>query len=94
MLDRYFCVLEGMIELRKVDVFEGALIKTLCYQPNHIKGDMMDTHLQEKEVGVIDLWNGTLNDTQYAKLCLKEPDCVMKIMATYGELTLPEVQWQ
>ena len=54
----------------------------------------MDTHLQEKEVGVIDLWNGTLNDTQYAKLCLKEPDCVMKIMATYGELTLPEVQWQ
>ena len=31
MLDRYFCVLEGMIELRKVDVFEGALIKTLCY---------------------------------------------------------------
>ena len=59
MLDRNFCVLYGLIELRKVDVFTGALIKKRRYWSNHIKGDMIDTYFQEKEVGLIVLWNGT-----------------------------------
>ena len=55
---------------------------------------MIDTHFQDKEVGEIYSWNGNLEDTPYDVFCLKEPDYVMKIMATYGELTFPEVQWQ
>ena len=72
----------------------GALNKKRCYRPKHIKGDTIDTHFQDKEVGEIDSWNGTLNDTPYNVFCLKEPDYVIKIMSTYGELTSPEGQWQ
>ena len=55
---------------------------------------MIDTHFQDKEVGEIYSWNGNLEDTPYDVFCLKEPDYVMKIMATYGELTFPEGQRQ
>ena len=51
ILESGFCVLEGLIELRKVGVFVGALIKKQRYWPKHIKGDMIDTHFQDKEVG-------------------------------------------
>ena len=74
----------------KFGVFVVALIKKRRHWPKHIKVDIIDTHFQDKEVGEIDSWNGTLNDTPYNLLCLKEPDYVIKIMATYGELTLPE----
>ena len=51
ILESGFCLLEGLIELRKVGVFVGALIKKRRYWPNHIKRDMIDTHFQDKEVG-------------------------------------------
>ena len=51
ILESGFCVLEDLIELRKVGVFVGALIKKKCYWTKHIKGDMIDTHFQDKEVG-------------------------------------------
>ena len=92
ILDSGFCVLEGLIELRKVGVFAGALIKKRRYWPKHVKGEMIDNHFKDKEVGQVDSWNGKLNDTPYDIFCLKEPDYVMKIMATYGELTFPDGQ--
>ena len=73
ILDSGFCVLKGLIELRKVGVFAGAIIKKMRYWPKHIKGDMIDTHFQYKEVGVIQSWDGTLNDTPYNVFCLKKP---------------------
>ena len=51
ILDSVLCVLEGLIELIKVGVFVGALIKKQPYGTKHIKGDMIDTHFQDKEVG-------------------------------------------
>ena len=51
ILESGFCVLEGLIELRKVGVFAGAIIKKRLYWPKHIKRDMIDTHFQDKEVG-------------------------------------------
>ena len=70
--------------MRKVGVFAGALIKKRRYWTKHIKGDMIDTHFKDKEVGEIDSWNGALNDKPYDVFFLEEPDYVMKIMAAYG----------
>ena len=92
ILDIGFCVLKGLIELRKVGVLAGDLIKKRRYWTNHIKGDMIDTHVQDKIVGKIDSWNSTLNNTPYNVFYLKEPYYVIKIMATNGELTFPEGQ--
>ena len=92
ILDSGFCVLEVLIELRKVGVFAGPLIKKWRYWPKNIKEDMIDTYFKDEEGGKIDLWNGKLNDTPYNVFCLKKPDSVMKIMATHEELTLPEGQ--
>ena len=89
-----FCVLEGLIELIKVGVFADDIIKKRRYWPKHTKGDMIDTHFQDKEVGRIYSWNVALNDTPYDVLCIKEPDYFMKIMTTYGEHTFPEGQRQ
>ena len=94
ILDIGFCVLKGLIELRKVGVLAGDLIKKRRYWPNHIKGDMIDTNFQEKNVGKIDSWNSNLNNTPYNIFYLKELYYSMKIMATNGELNFPEGQWQ
>ena len=51
ILDSVLCVLEGLIELIKVDVFAGALIKKRIYWSKHIKGDMIEKNFQYKEVG-------------------------------------------
>ena len=84
ILDSGFCALEGLIALRKVSVFAGALIKKRRYWPKCVMGDKIDVCFTGKEVGSTDSWRGTLVDTQYDIFCMKEPDYVMKIMSTYG----------
>ena len=51
VLDSGFFVLEGLVELRKFGVFAGSLINKWSYWSKHIKGDMIDTPFQDKEVG-------------------------------------------
>ena len=94
ILDSGFCVLEGLVELKKVGVFvfAGALIKKRRYWPKHVQGDMIDSHFKDAAVGHVDAWSGILNDVPYDIWCMKEPDYIMKIMGTYGELTVPEGQ--
>lgn len=53
---------------------------------------MIDAHFSDARVGDVDSWSGILNDVPYDIWCMKEPDYVMKIMGTYGELTVPEGQ--
>ena len=48
ILESGFCVLEGLIELRKVGVFAGSIIKKRCNWLKHIKGDMINMHFQDK----------------------------------------------
>ena len=92
ILDSGFCVLEGLIALRKVGVFAGALIKKRCYWPKYVPGDVIDDHFKDKHVGAVDSLKGTLEDVNYDIFCMKEPDYVMKIMSTYGGLI--ENDWQ
>jgi hypothetical protein len=86
ILDSGFCVLQGIIELKKVGVFASALIKKRRYWPKYIPGDVIDQKLKEVEVGTTTSLKGTLDELPYDIFCLKEPDYVMKIMSTYGGL--------
>ena len=65
ILDSGFCVLEGLIELKKVGVFAGALIKKCHYWPKHVNGDMIGSHFSDAVVGHVDAWSGILNDVPY-----------------------------
>ena len=87
ILDSGFCVLQGIIELRKKGVFAGALIKKRKYWPKYIDGDAIDKHFVDKEVGETDSRAGVLDGVPFDIFCLKEPEYVMKIMATYSGLT-------
>ena len=49
-----FCVLKGIIELKKRGVYASALIKKRKYWPKHIKGDDIKTHFDGKDVGDCD----------------------------------------
>ena len=86
ILDSGFCVLAGLIALRKVGVFAGALIKKRRYWPKHVPGDMIDDYFKDKDVGEVDSLKGILDNIHYDIFCMKEPDYVMKIMSTYGGL--------
>ena len=65
ILDSGFCVLQGILELRKKGVYVGALIKKRRYWPRHMPGDSIDAHFKEKEVGDTDALNGTMDGVDY-----------------------------
>jgi hypothetical protein len=47
-------------------------------------GKEIKAHFAEKEVGLVDCWNGDLNDQAVTVFCSKEPDYVMSIMSACG----------
>ena len=53
-------------------------------------GDDIDVHMATKDVGECDCLHGMLEGKPYNIFCMKEPDYVMKIMSTYGTLTVKE----
>ena len=87
ILDSGFCVLQGLVELRKRGVFAAALIKKRKYWPKHIRGDEIAQHFADKEVGTADAWAGELDGVRFHVFSMKEPDYVMSLMATYGSLS-------
>ena len=74
ILDSGFCVLQGLIELRKVGVFGSALIKKRRYWPKHVPGAEIDDHFKDKEIGERDSLQGTLDGVSYDLFGMKEPD--------------------
>ena len=86
VLDSGFCVLKGIIELRKRGLFACALIKKRRYWPTLVARDAMQQYFHEHYVGNIDAVAGTLNGIPYNLWCMKEPDYVMRMMATGGAL--------
>jgi hypothetical protein len=77
VLDSGFCVLKGLIELRKVGVFAAAVIKKQRYWPKYIQGDEIAAHFEGKPVGSYDYWPGKLDNVNFSINCLKEPDYVI-----------------
>ena len=52
--DSRFCVLKGIVELKKHDVYVSALIKKWKYWPKYIKGVAIKEHFDDKDVGDCD----------------------------------------
>ena len=86
VLDSGFCVLKGIVELRKRGLFACTLIKKRRYWPTLVPGDAMQQYCDEMEVGTTDAVSGTLDGVHYNLWCMKEPDYVMRMMATGGAL--------
>jgi hypothetical protein len=84
-----FCVLKGIIELKKVGVFVSALIKKHWYWPKDVDGNVINTDFSDKDVGDADAWPGELDGVQFHLFCMKEPDYIMSLMLTYG-MTSPK----
>lgn len=84
VLDSGFCVLQGIIELRKRGVFAAALIKKRRYWPKHIDGDAVAAHFEGKPVGTTEAWKGRLDNQVFHVFAMKEPDYTMSLMSTYG----------
>ena len=86
ILDSGFCVLNALTELKKMGVFACALIKKRRYWPALVPGDAMDQHIGQLNVGESAAISGTHNGVPYNIWGMKEPDYVMKLMATGGQL--------
>ena len=86
ILDSGFCVLQGLIKLKRKGVFVTVLIKKCCYWPKHIDGDRIKNHFNDKEVGSVDAVKGCLDDIPFYVFGMKEPDYVTMMMSMYGTL--------
>jgi Transposase IS4 len=85
VLDSGFCVLKGLIELKKKGTLAAALIKKRRYWPKYIPaGDKIIKHFKNKEVGYVDALPGMLDNVPFHVFGMKEPDYVMQLMSTYG----------
>ena len=84
ILESGFCVLKGIVELKKRGVFASALIKKRRYWPKFIRGDDIKDHFNDKSVGDCDAWKGCMDEVDFHVYAMKEPDYVMSLMSTYG----------
>jgi hypothetical protein len=90
VLDSGFCVLKGIIELRKNGLFGCALIKKRRYWPAGVPGDAMQQFFDADGVNVGDNHAivGTMDGVAYNLWGMKEPDYVMRMMVTGGLLAV------
>ena len=65
ILDSGFCMLKGIIELRKNGVFASALIKKRRYWPKYIHGEEIKDHFKGKQVGDTNSWAGQLDNVPF-----------------------------
>jgi hypothetical protein len=57
ILDSGFCVVKGIVELKKKGVYSAALVKKRRYWPKYFRGDEIKDYFAEKEVGSVDSWS-------------------------------------
>ena len=88
VLDSGFSVMSALIALKKKGVFAHAVAKKRRFWPRHVPGDAIEKHMALKAIGDTDCLNGELNGEKYSIFVMKEPDYTMKLMSTYGGLTV------
>ena len=88
-------MLKGIVELRKRGAFAAALIKKCRYWPTKVPDDAMQRHFDEEgvKVGDTDAIQGTMDGVIYNLWGMKEPDYVMRMMATSGALLSDDTCW-
>ena len=72
VLDSGFCVLKGIMELKKQK-----------YWPKYIKGEAIKQHFDMKQGGDCDSWKGNMDEVPFHVYAMKEPNYVMSLMSTY-----------
>ena len=82
ILDSVFCVLKGLIQLRKKGVFAFAVIKNRIYWPSMVPGKDMDNPFGEVGVGETDAIQVTVEDFIYNLWGMKKPNYLMREMDT------------
>ena len=90
VLDSGFCVLQALVELQKVGVFAGALIKKRRFWPALVPGNVIDQHFDGKEVGSVNSVGGSLDGVKYNIWAMKDAGYVAKIMGTASGLIYRE----
>ena len=84
VLDSGFCVAKGITYIESKGVYAKALINKWHYWLKVVPGDLIDTHFEDKKVSDIRIIETLTEDDKLFKLfCIKEPDYVMKIMASW-----------
>jgi hypothetical protein len=91
VLDSGFCVAKGIVALEAKGVYASALIKKPPYWPKGVPGRAIDEHFADKDIGDVDMLEAKTEEGKPFRIyCFKEPDYVMKIMATW--MTLDELE--
>jgi hypothetical protein len=58
ILDSGFCVLQRLVELKKIGIFASAVIKKWRYWPKYVPGEQIDDQMKEKDIGDVNALNG------------------------------------
>ena len=86
VMERGFCVLEVLISIVEKGVLGSALIKKRRYWPKGVPAEEILWHMQNKQVGDVGAFQGSIRGKIYHIMAIKEPDYVMSMMTTYGTL--------
>ena len=90
VLDSGFCVSKGITALLEFGVYAAALIKKQKYWPKGVPGDAIDEYFADKDITHVDMLEAITEEGPEGKafdiFCFKEPEYVMKIMATWVTL--------
>ena len=82
-----FCVAKGIVELEDRSVYGGFLIKKRLSCPRNVPGNDIYKHFERKEVGSFGCLGMNSDEGKAFKThCMKEPDHVMKMMASWMTL--------
>ena len=82
-----FCVTKGIIYIKAKGVYAAALIKKRSYRKKGVPGDLIDNKFEDKEVSDVAVIEKITEYNNLLKIFLmKEPDYVMKIMASWMKL--------
>ena len=77
---------KGITDLLEVGVYAAALIKKRKYWPKGVPVDVIDEYFADKDFTHVDMLEAITEEGPEGKafniFCFKEPDYVMKIMAT------------
>ena len=65
IIDSGFCVLKGLIQMRKKGIFACDVINKRRYHPSMVPGKQIEDNIGEVEVGEIDTIQVTVDDVIY-----------------------------
>ncbi len=87
IFDSSFCVLKGIVELKKMG-FCGGIEKKLCYWPSLVHEEAINSHFQSKDDGDTDVLSRKLSSLEYFIWIKKKSDCIIEIIGAGGALVM------